>query len=71
MAEPIGKWNAVEILKFRREAEFERHGERTTLAVLTEKILEALKLIAVFWFEADSGLNAFLPSAVEKKPFLR
>src|SRR5260370_7298865 len=70
LAEPIGKRDAVQILKFRREPELERDGERSTLAKFSEKIFQASKLIAVFRREADSALNALLPAAVETQPLL-
>ncbi len=71
LAEPIGKRDAVQILKLRGEPELERHGERTGLAKFAEEIFEALKLIAVFGCKADSWLDAVLPTAVEKQPLLR
>jgi len=71
LTEPIGERDAVQILKLRGEPEFKRDGERSALAKFTEEIIEALKLVAVFRCEADGGLDAFLPAAVEKQPLLR
>src|SRR5260370_13618494 len=71
LTEPIGKRDAVQILKLRGKSELERYGERTGLAKFGEEIFEALKLIAVFRGEADGGLDALLPAGVEKQPLLR
>src|SRR5260370_16970686 len=70
LTEPIGKRDAVQILKLRGKSELERHGERTGLAKFGEEIFEALKLIAVFRGEPDAALHALLPPPVAQQPLL-
>jgi hypothetical protein len=70
LAEPIGKREAVEALKLRREPELKRDGKRSALPKIIEKIFKALKLIAVCLLEAHGRLDAFLPAAVEEKALL-
>ena len=71
LLEPIGKREAVKILKLGRAAEFERNGEFAAGAEFGEEIFEMLELVAIFLREADGGLDAVLPAAVEEKPLLR
>src|SRR6266567_523262 len=71
LAEPIGKREAVEGMKLRREPEFKRDGKRSALPKIVEKIFKALKLIAVCLFKAHGRLDTFLPAAVEKQALLR
>ena len=71
LLEPIRKRKAIQILELRGAAEFERNGKFAGRAEFCEKILEMLKLVAVFLRETDGGLDAVLPAAVEKKPLLR
>ena len=71
LAEPVGKGEAIEILELCGAAKFDGDCEFAACAELREEIFEALKLVAIFRREADRGLDAFLPAAVEEKPLLR
>src|SRR6266568_4415632 len=71
LAEPIGKRDAIQVLKLRGEPELKRDGKRSALPKIIENIFKALKLIAVCLFKAHGRLDAFLPAAVEKQTLLR
>ena len=71
LLEPVGKREAIQILILCGAAEFERDREFAAGAEFCEEIFEMLKLVAIFLREADGGLEAVLPAAVEEKALLR
>src|SRR5690349_1137798 len=70
LAKPIGEGNAIQGFILGRAAKLQRNRERAALAEFSEEIFEPLELFSTFLRDTDNRLNAFLPAAIQKEPFL-